>query len=81
MAETILDARHTAVVVIDLQKGIVARDCAPHAAATVIANTARFPEDAMTGLSAESHADTIAHIFPRLGKVRGTDPVVSALGF
>jgi nicotinamidase-related amidase len=80
MAESILDARHTAVIVIDLQKGIAARDGAPHGSATVVANTVRLLEDAMTGLSAESHAEAIAHIFPRLGKVRRTDRVVSALG-
>ena len=32
----------TALVVIDLQKGIVARQCAPHAAADVVARSARL---------------------------------------
>jgi nicotinamidase-related amidase len=35
-----LDARHTAIVVIDLQKGITGRPGAPLATATVIANSA-----------------------------------------
>jgi nicotinamidase-related amidase len=35
-----LDARHTAIVVIDLQKGIAGRPGAPLATATVIANSA-----------------------------------------
>ncbi len=191
MSTPILDPRHTAVVVIDLQKGIVGRTCAPHSAASVIANTVRvlaaarsagaqpvlvhvggaadgadrlhpdadqpiaggaplpadwselipeldcrpndlvilkrqwgaffgtdldlqlrrrglttivlcgiateygvestardayergyhqiLIEDAMTGLSAESHRVAIEHIFPCLGKVRSTDQVVAAL--
>jgi len=33
---------HTALVVIDLQRGIVARNCTPHAAADVVANAARL---------------------------------------
>jgi nicotinamidase-related amidase len=37
-----------------------------------------FAEDAMTGR--ESHANSIAHIFPRLGRVRSTDEIVAALG-
>jgi len=40
MAELTLDAVRTAIVVIDLQKGIVARATEPHAATTVVANTA-----------------------------------------
>jgi len=39
MAELILDLLQTAVVVIDLQKGIVGRPTEPHPAATVVANT------------------------------------------
>jgi nicotinamidase-related amidase len=34
-------------------------------------------EDAMTGRS--SHANSVAHIFPRLGRVRSTDEIVAAL--
>lgn len=37
-----LDARTCALVIIDLQRGIVARETAPHAASTVIANSARL---------------------------------------
>jgi len=37
-----------------------------------------FAEDAMTGR--ESHANSIAHIFPRLWRVRSTDEIVAALG-
>ncbi|MGA9751421.1 MAG: hydrolase, partial [Acidobacteriota bacterium] len=39
MADLILNPATTAVVVIDLQKGIVGRATAPHPAATVVANT------------------------------------------
>jgi nicotinamidase-related amidase len=39
-----------------------------------------FAEDAMTGLSAEGHANSIARIFPRLGRVRRTDEAIAALG-
>lgn len=42
MSEFQLDPRHAAVVVIDLQQGIVGRSCAPHPAATVVANTERL---------------------------------------
>ncbi len=42
MADLILNPATTAVVVIDLQKGIVGRATAPHPAATVVANTVRL---------------------------------------
>lgn len=42
MGELILDPTRTAMVVIDLQKGIVGRDCAPHPASLVVAQTARL---------------------------------------
>jgi nicotinamidase-related amidase len=38
-----------------------------------------FAEDAMTGRTAESHANSIAHIFPRMGRVRNTAEIVAAL--
>ena len=38
-----------------------------------------FAEDAMTGLSAESHANAVERIFPRLGRVRSTDEIIAAL--
>jgi nicotinamidase-related amidase len=38
-----------------------------------------FAEDAMTGLSAESHANSVERIFPRLGRVRSTDEIIAAL--
>jgi nicotinamidase-related amidase len=38
-----------------------------------------FAEDAMTARSAESHANSIAHIFPRMGRVRSTAEIVAAL--
>ncbi len=37
-----------------------------------------FAEDAMTGR--EGHANSIAHIFPRIGRIRSTAEVVAALG-
>jgi nicotinamidase-related amidase len=42
MSELILDPRHTAVVVIDLQKGIVMMPGSPHPISAVIANCARL---------------------------------------
>jgi nicotinamidase-related amidase len=38
-----------------------------------------FAEDAMTGLSAESHSNAVERIFPRLGRVRSTDEIIAAL--
>lgn len=38
-----------------------------------------FAEDAMTGLTAESHANATERIFPRMGRVRSTDAIISAL--
>lgn len=39
-----------------------------------------FAEDAMTGVTAESHANAVKRIFPRLGRVRSTDEILAALG-
>jgi nicotinamidase-related amidase len=39
-----------------------------------------FAEDAMTGMSAESHANSVQRIFPRIGRVRSTGDIVAALG-
>lgn len=38
-----------------------------------------FVEDAMAARSAVEHAHTVAHLFPRIGRVRSTDQVVAAL--
>jgi nicotinamidase-related amidase len=38
-----------------------------------------FAEDAMTGRTTESHANSVAHIFPRMGHVRNTAEIVAAL--
>lgn len=37
-----------------------------------------FAEDAMTGLNAESHANSVERIFPRLGRVRSTGEIIAA---
>jgi nicotinamidase-related amidase len=37
-----------------------------------------FAEDAMTGVTAESHLNSVERIFPRLGRVRSTDAIVAA---
>jgi nicotinamidase-related amidase len=42
MEPIVLDARSTALVLIDLQRGIVGRDTAPHPAAKVVANAVRL---------------------------------------
>ena len=38
-----------------------------------------FAEDAMTARTASSHANAIANIFPRMGRVRSTAEIVAAL--
>ena len=38
-----------------------------------------FASDAMTGLHAGSHANAIERIFPRMGRVRGTEEIIAAL--
>ncbi len=38
-----------------------------------------FAEDAMTARSAESHANAVSHIFPRMGRVRSTAEIVAAM--
>jgi nicotinamidase-related amidase len=37
-----------------------------------------FAEDAMTGINAESHLNSVERIFPRLGRVRSTDAILAA---
>ena len=44
MNDLTLDPRSTALVVIDLQRGIVARQCGPHAATDVVARSARIAD-------------------------------------
>jgi nicotinamidase-related amidase len=38
-----------------------------------------FAEDAMTGSTAEGHANSVQRILPRLGRVRSTDQIIAAL--
>ena len=38
-----------------------------------------FPHDAMTARTADSHANAVTHIFPRMGRVRTTKEIVAAL--
>jgi len=38
-----------------------------------------FAEDAMAAMAAEAHQFAVANIFPRLGRVRSTDEVLTAL--
>src|SRR5436190_10356583 len=38
-----------------------------------------FAEDAMSGLTAEAHQFAISTIFPRLGRLRSTDQILSAI--
>lgn len=38
-----------------------------------------FAEDAMTGMTAESHVNSIGRIFPRMGRVRSTEEILAAL--
>jgi nicotinamidase-related amidase len=39
-----------------------------------------FAENAMTSLSAEAHGFVVSTIFPRMGRVRSTEEIVTALG-
>ena len=38
-----------------------------------------FAEDAMTGSTAESHANSVGRIFPRMSRVRSTEQILAAL--
>jgi nicotinamidase-related amidase len=38
-----------------------------------------FAADAMSGLNAESHANAVERIFPRIGWVRSTEQIIAAL--
>jgi nicotinamidase-related amidase len=38
-----------------------------------------FASDAMSGIHAESHHDALERIFPRIGQVRSTEQIISAL--
>jgi nicotinamidase-related amidase len=38
-----------------------------------------FAKDAMTGISSESHVNSVERIFPRLGRVRSTEQIIAAL--
>jgi nicotinamidase-related amidase len=38
-----------------------------------------FAADAMTGIHAESHTNSLSRIFPRMGRVRSTDAIIAAL--
>ena len=38
-----------------------------------------FAGDAMTGLNLDSHANAVERIFPRMGRVRGTEEIIAAL--
>ena len=38
-----------------------------------------FAGDSMTGLNAESHANAVERIFPRMGRVRRTEEIIAAL--
>jgi nicotinamidase-related amidase len=39
-----------------------------------------FAGDAMAGLHVESHANAVERIFPRMGRVRGAEEIILALG-
>lgn len=38
-----------------------------------------FAADAMTGITTESHVNSLERIFPRMGRVRTTDEIIAAL--
>jgi nicotinamidase-related amidase len=38
-----------------------------------------FASDAMSGVHAECHINSLRHIFPRMGRVRTTDEIIAAL--
>lgn len=62
--ELTLDPSKTALVAIDLQKGILANPCAPHGAADVVARTARIAE----ALRAKGGFVVLVHVGPLDGR-------------
>ena len=58
MSELSLDPRHTAIIVIDLQKGIVTTPGDPHPTSTVVANAARL----LTAARAAGAQPVLVHV-------------------
>jgi len=63
-----LDPKSTALVLIDLQKGVLAMPVVPRSAAEHGYELV-IPEDLCSCLSAETHAFSFKHIFPRIARV------------
>ena len=95
MANLTIDKSKTALVVIDLQKGIVGRETAPYAAAAVVKNTAAIADafrkngmpvflvhvtPSLDGKDAlHPTADLTMQMPARIGLVRKTEEIVAAL--
>jgi nicotinamidase-related amidase len=63
-----LAAKNSALVLIDLQKGVLAMPVAPHSAAEHGYELV-IPEDLCSSVSAEMHAFSLKHILPRLARM------------
>ena len=86
MPDLTLDAQTSALVVIDLQRGI-ATGISTNVGVEATARAAHergyeqvFVEDVMAAREADLHAHSVRRIFPTLGRVRTLDDVVRALG-
>jgi nicotinamidase-related amidase len=69
MSSLELDPKSTALVLIDLQQGIVAGQTVPRA----------FGEDAMAAREEDLHTFPVTRVFPTIGRVRSTDDVLASL--
>lgn len=80
MSLTTLDPK-TALVVIDLQKGIAVLPAVESTAreAHSLGFNVTLAVDAMTDLSAEAHASSLQRIFPRLGESGNTQDIIDLL--
>lgn len=76
-----LDAKHTALVLIDLQKGIVGRQTAPHSAPDVLSRSARLAERfrAAGGLVVLVRVSYSADGGDRLNQPTDSPPLASAM--
>ena len=87
-----LSAKTSALVLIDLQRGILPFAQGPHSAEQVLSASARLAkrfrelaapvvlaEDAMSSNDAAMHRSSVENVFPRLGRVRDTSTILSAL--
>lgn len=79
--------KNTALVVIDLQKGIASRQTFPHRSEKVVENAAKLAElfrsknmpVFLVHVSANAHEMSIKFILKRIGLVRTTEEIIKAI--